>query len=186
MIKLFVGLFLVVFDFVIGFNGNVNFDLLPDFIGYALIVYGFFSIRKKSGKNTQELLTATKQGMISTLVVFVLSYAAYLLDMYGVLSGWNQVLITVISVTLDLGLLLTMFMLIQILSALQGKDKNFQVKAMLVLWKVMCLCIACEYISMPVPEVAKTFLVFEKAAAVMYMAYVLTADRTYKKKFMVK
>lgn len=186
MIKLIVGLFLIVFDFVISFKEKVNLDLLPDFIGYAIIAYGFYSIRKKSGKNTQELLTATKQGIISAVVVFVMSYVTYLLDMYGVLSGMNKVIIIITSVILDLGLLLIMFMLTQILSALQGKDTNFQVKAMLVLWKVMCLCVACEYISMPVPEVAKTFFVFEKIVAVMYMVYVLTADRTYKKKFMVK
>lgn len=186
MIKLIVGLFLIVFDLVIGFNGNINFDLLPDFIGYAIIAYGFFSIRKKSGKNTQEFLVATKQGMISAVVVFIMSYVMYLLDMYGILSGLNKVIVISTSVIMDLGLLLIMFMIIQILSALQGKDTNFQVKAMLVLWKVMCLCVVCEYISIPVPEVAKTFLVFEKAVAVMYMVYMMTADRTYKKKFMVK
>lgn len=186
MIKIIVGLFLIVFDYVISFDGKANFDLLPDFVGYAIIAYGFFRIRKNSGEERTEVVIATKQGLISAVVVFVMSYVVYLLDMYGILSGVNEGITIIISVVLELGLLLLMFMFIQTLSALQGKDTNFQVKRMLVLWKVMCLCIACEYISLPVPDVALTFLIFEKAVAVMYMVYVLTADRTYKKKFLAK
>lgn len=186
MIKIIVGLFLIVFDAVFTFDKKGYFDILPDFIGYAIILYGFYSIRKKSGKNREEVMIATKQGMISAAVVFVMSYAAYLLDMYGILSGLNEVITIIISFILDLGMLLIMFMFIQILSALQGKDTNFQVKRMLVLWKIMCLCVACGYISWSVPDVADTFLMFEKVVVIMYMVYVLTADRTYKKKFMKK
>lgn len=186
MIKIIVGLFLIIFDFVISFDGKANIDLLPDFIGFAIIIYGFFSIRKNNREHTQSVMIATKQGMIAAAVVFVLSYAAYLLDMYGILSGFNSVINIIISVVLELGMLLVMFMFIQILSALQGNNTNFQVKRMLTLWKVMCLCIACQYISLPISEVALTFFIFEKAVAVMFMVYILTADMTYKKKFLAK
>lgn len=185
MIKIVVGLLLVVFDYVISFDGKANFDLLPDFIGYGIILYGFFRIWQR-GKEKSEVHIAGKQAMIVTGVVLVLSYVAYLLDMYGVLSGFHAGIIIAVSVILELGLLLVMFMFTQILSALQGKKINFQVKRMEMLWKIMCLCVACEYVSLPLPDVATTFLIFEKVVAVMFMVYVITADRTYKSKYLKK
>lgn len=183
MIKFIVAMFLISFDAIVSpNNGQARFDLLPDFLGYAIIIYGFWKFWRQSDENSSVRI-AVKQGWIATGIVFVLSYVAYVLDMYGILSKINDNIELLISVILDTGFLIVIFMFIQVLSAMQGKDTNFQVKRMTMLWKIMFLCIVCEYISLPVSSVAMTFFFFEKAITFVFMFYILTSHITYKNKF---
>ena len=146
MIKVIVAFFLITFDAVISPNGKANFDLLPDFIGYAILIYQFYKFRKNNKENNS-IKIATKQGMITAGITFAFSYMAYLLDMYGIIYKMNENIVVIMSAILELGFLLNIFMFIQNLSALQGKNSNYQVKRMNMLWKIMFLCILCEYIS---------------------------------------
>lgn len=182
MIKFIVSIFLISFDIVISPNGQAKFDILPDFIGYAIIIYGFWKFWKQSEDNIS-VRTVIRQAWIASGITFVVSYVAYILDMYGILYKMNKNIVIFLSVLLDIGFLIVIFMFIQLLSALQGKDTNFQVKRMTMLWKIMFLCIVCEYISLPVNSVAMTFFIFDKVINMVFMFYILTSDMTYKKKF---
>lgn len=182
MIKFIVAMFLISFDAIVSPNGQAKFDLLPDFIGYAIILYGFWRFWKQSGEESSVRI-AIKQAWIATGIIFVLSYAAYILDMYGIMYKMNDNIVLLISVILDTGFLVVIFMFIQVLSAMQGNDTNFQVKRMTMLWRVMFLCIVCEYISLPIPSVAMTFFFFDKVITIVFMFYILTSNMTYKNKF---
>lgn len=182
MIKFIVAVFLISFDAVISPNGQAKFDILPDFIGYAIIIYGFWRFWKQCREN-DSMKTAIKQAWIVSGITFVMSYAAYILDMYGVLYRMNDNIVVFLSVLLDIGFLVVIFMFIQVLSAMQGKDSNFQVKRMTMLWRIMFLCIACEYISLPISTVAMTFFIFDKVITMVFMFYIFTSNMTYKKKF---
>lgn len=181
MIKVIVALFLISMDAVISPNGQAKFDILPDFIGYAILIYQFFKFRKDNSKS-DSVKIGTKQGMIVAGFTFVFSYVAYLLDMYGILVKMNENIVIIMSAGLDLLFLVNIFMFIQNLSALQGNEKNYQVKRMNMLWKIMFLCILCEYISLPIQSVTMTFFIFEKAITFIFMFYILTSNMTYKKK----
>lgn len=180
MLKVIAAFFLISVDLVISPDNKAYFDLLPDFIGYAILIYQFYKFRKGNPENTSVKI-ATKQGMITAAVTFVFTYIAYILDMYGILYKVNDNLTTMISVVSELAFLLNIFMFIQNLSALQGQNSNYQIKRMNMLWKIMFLCILCEYISMPVKSVAFTFFIFEKAITIIFMCYIFTSDMTYKK-----
>ena len=182
MIKFIVAMFLISFDAVISPNGQAKFDILPDFIGYAIIIYGFWKLQKQSKENVL-LRTAIRQAWIVSGITFIASYVAYILDMYGILYKMNSNIVIFLSILLDIGFLVVIFMFIQVLSAMQGKDTNFQVKRMTMLWRLMFLCIVCEYISLPISSVAMTFFVFDKAITIIFMFYILTSHMTYKSKF---
>ena len=64
MIKIAVGMILVAFDYVISPDGKIKIDLLPDFIGYAMVVYGFFKMdkKRKDGIRMQEKKPKQKTG----------------------------------------------------------------------------------------------------------------------------
>jgi hypothetical protein len=186
MIKFIVAMFLISFDAVVSPNGQARFDLLPDFIGYGIMIYGFWKFWKKdsdNGKENSSLRIAIKQAWIVSGVAFVASYVAYILDMYGILYKINDNIVLFVSLLLDLCYLVAIFMFIQVLSAMQGRNTNFQVKRMTMLWKFMFLCIVCEYISLPISSVAMTFFIFDKVINMIFMFYIFTSNITYKKKF---
>ena len=220
MIKIAIGMLLIAFDYVISPDGKTKIDLLPDFIGYAIIVYGFYIILKnyniysdksnkkngsksisvkagktlpvKKGKNKHKaeetyktnLKEKVKQGMAATGIVCILTYIAYLLDMYGVLVKMPAIAVGTISLLSDLSMLLVMYLYIQILSALQGENLHFQIGRMMFLWKMTILCIVCEYISFSFDTAAMTFVVFEKILLIIFICYILTSSLTYKEKFL--
>ncbi len=248
MIKMIIGMLLITFDYVISPDGMIKLDLLPDFIGYGILVYGFYRIGKnadvhgeysgskkvpakensgraggKSGsrgnskkvvvsksyktnkakanktiissrnisskiaqRNHENMVNAIRYGIVAAIVMFVVSYAAYMLDMYGYLQRMPEAASVCISIFKDMGMLLVMVLYIQVLTALQGQNSNFQVKRMTLIWKIAALCVICEYISMTIESAMLTFIIFEKVADVMFMVYMLVSDRTYKTKFIGK
>ena len=185
VLKVIVAFLFISIDIVVSPDKKANLDLLPDFIGYAILIYQFFKLWKDNSEN-DSLKVAAKQGMITAVITFVISYAAYILDMYGILYKINANIIVMLSAILELAFLLNIFMFIQNLSALQGNESNYQIKRMNMLWKIMFLCILCEYISMPIESVALTFFIFEKAIMVIFICYIFTSDMTYKKKLKEK
>ena len=48
MIKFVVAFIFILFDVVLGVE-NIQFDLLPYFIGYAILVYGVWRMQKRHG-----------------------------------------------------------------------------------------------------------------------------------------
>ena len=82
MLKVIVAFLLISIDIVVSPDKKANLDLLPDFIGYAILIYQFYKFRKDNSEN-DSLKVAAKQGMITAAITFVVSYVAYILDMYG-------------------------------------------------------------------------------------------------------
>ncbi len=98
MIKFVVAFIFILFDLVLGVE-NIQFDLLPDFIGYAVLIYGIWRLQKRHGEN-QEFQAAAKQGILLCAISAVITYLCCLLDLYGVISdmgmyaAWSAALVT--------------------------------------------------------------------------------------------
>lgn len=84
MIKFVVAFIFILFDVVLGVE-NIQFDLLPDFIGYAILVYGVWRMQKRHGE-TPDFQAAAKQGLLLFVVSAVITYICCLLDLYGIVS----------------------------------------------------------------------------------------------------
>lgn len=84
MKKIFIGLLLVLFDFTLSFDTHV-LGLLPDFIGYLLIVLGLKELLQLW--NSPAFTLARSLGIAAT----VLSAISYLWDLLGITFGWFSV-----------------------------------------------------------------------------------------------
>lgn len=183
MYKFAVAMFLIIFDPVISPNGKAVFDLLPDFIGYVIMIYGFYKIWKDNSE-IENMGYTTKMAGVTSALAFVISYVEYVLDMYGISSDFNKYIVVLLGFVADIVLLFVIYMYIQVLSVLQGKNMYFQVKGLTTLWKVMLLCVAGEYVTMLyVSSVAYTFFLFVIIISMVFIIYMFTSALTYKTKF---
>ncbi len=182
MIKILIGYIIMVVDF--GIKG-INIDLMPDYIGYVLVIWGMCGI-KKAVKDNRDALAAIKKGMIVSFVMFIISYVLCIMDMYGITKDFGTIASVAISVLSDIGMVIVLWFYVNMLDNIQGKDNNFQVKTMANLLKIMCLCIACQCISVSMPMVMATFVVFQMIIDVMFMIYMLVSAMTFKEKFIKK
>lgn len=184
MIKFVVAFIFILFDVVLGVE-NIQFDLLPDFIGYTILVYGVWRMQKRHGE-TPDFQAAAKQGLLLFVVSAVITYICCLLDLYGIVSdlgvyaAWTAVLVT------DILGILAIYMYIRLLSGLQGLNQRFQVKRINTLLMVKVLCTACQYVAITfaVSEFAMTFQIFEMVVNLMLLVYMTTSAFTYKEKYM--
>lgn len=185
MFKFAVALFLITFDPKLSPDGKAEFDMLPDFIGYVIMIYGFYKIWKRNKEEIEALGSVIKKAEIATIAAFVISYIQYLLDMYGIFQGLNKYLILIIGFATDITLVLVIYMYIQVLAALQQDKMYFQVKGLSTLWKVLLICVAGEYLTiMYVSSVAYTFFVFVILISIVFIIYMFTSALTYKMKFL--
>lgn len=184
MIKFVVAFIFILFDLVLGVE-NIQFDLLPDFIGYAVLIYGIWRLQKRHGEN-QEFQAAAKQGILLCAISAVITYLCCLLDLYGVISdmgmyaAWSAALVT------DILGILAIYVYNRLLTGLQGMNRQFQIKRINTLLMVKVLCIACQYVAITfaVSEFAMTFQIFEMLVNLMLLVYMTTSAFTYKEKYM--
>lgn len=183
MYKFIVAFILVMFDYVIGVD-NIQIDLLPDFIGYGIMIYGMYKIKKNNKKN-ENLGIVCKQSIIVFGISIVVTYIMFLLSMYGVLYSANNGIVATLSLIVDLLMLVSVFMFIQVLKALQGISSNFQIKRLHKIWIITILCTLCQNIALAfsLGEMTMTFIIFQKLIQVVYLVYVFASAKTYKLKF---
>lgn len=168
MYKVMIGYLLVLLDisFQIGNDGN-RADLLPDFIGFLIIIWGIWKWRKESQK--------FKPFLITVIVAFVYSYVAYVLDMFGIIYKWPDLAGTMISLFSDLLKMATVFIFIKFISDMEKNHGNLQSKKMVMIWRIMMVCYLAQYLFLSVQEVGIAFLVFGKIAAFTFLFYIFTS-----------
>lgn len=184
MIKFVVAFILILFDLVLGIE-NIQFDLLPDFMGYAILVYGIWKMRKRHVQNP-DVQTVAKQGIILFILSTVVTYIFCLFDLYGVIVDFGVYGVWIASIIMDTLGILAIYMYIKLLTALQGLNQQFQVKRINTLLMVKVLCTACQYVAITfaVSEFAMTFQIFELFVNLILLVYMTTSAFTYKEKYM--
>lgn len=168
MIRILTGYFLVLFDIVfrLGQQGN-KADLLPDFIGYLLILWGAWKYRNGSPEY--------KKFNISLAAAFVYSYAAYILDMYGIMSKLPYMAVTMISVASDMFKITTIFLLVFALRSFKNPRLDIQCRRIMMIWRIMFVCYVAEYAFLTFKEVEIAFFFFSKICAVTVIFYIFTS-----------
>lgn len=179
MTKILVGYLLIVFDLIVSPDKKAKFDLLPDFVGYVIIIYAFYKIWKQH-HDSKEIRDKLKINGIVSIVAFVVSYISYLLDMYGLLHKQSQLVKIGLGILNDGMLVAVLYLFVQVLKSIQGDEKKFQIKRMTMLWRFIVLCLICEYISLPIVAAASAFMIFEKLIELIFAAYIYTSAQTYK------
>lgn len=182
MIQIIIGYILLLFD---PMPKVLYFDLLPDYFGYAFIIWGFWKIKKVAADN-ETAVNHAKYGIMISATLFIYSYIICILGMFGKLNNLSMVPSIALSVASDIGEIAFSYFLVKTLQFLQEKNEFFQIKRMMLLIKIVAFIDICMYISYSKPLTYSTFLVFELIGSVMLMAYFLSSMLTYREKYIKK
>lgn len=183
MIKFIIAFAIVLFNIVLSVE-NVQLDLLPDFIGYAIMLYGVWKL-KKIHSNHEQLHRPVKESMIIYTVAMLISYVICLLYMYGIIVDGGKYVVIAADMILEILSILGILVFLRLLSSLQSMNTHFQVKRMNTLLLVKILCIVCQNIAIvfSVSHLYMSFLVFDMIVNVILLVYMLTSAFTYREKY---
>lgn len=167
MYRVMFGYLLLLFDVVFKLSdGGNKADLFPDFVGVVLIFWGMWKFREESSR--------WKQLAIGLAVTFVYTYAAYILDMFAIMSKFPDLLIMGISVASDLLKMVTIFLFTNMLRDMEQTRGNLQVTKMIMIWRIMFICIFAQYLFITVQKVEIAFFFFSKLAVFTFLFYIFT------------
>lgn len=189
MIKFIAAILLIVFDFGPK-NGNCFLDIFPDFIGFGIFAYGYYRIKAQNQGNeiikSEAFLNSIRTGIMSSVIMTIVTYIHYLMWMYGIYGKVSSKIYIMINFVMDLLFVAALLMYIGMLEALQGKNRNFQVKRMRMLWGIYGVCILGEYLMSALGSGGEVLDIFSKVVMVIFVCYVGTSSITYKQKFIKK
>lgn len=115
MTTIFIGLFFFLIDFNIDI-GSIRIGLVPDFVGYVLLVSGLREIRHHS--------SAFKECEDGSKIMVVISGIIYILDLFGMMSQIS-IISTVFGLLRQLGLLYVLYKLVAGIADIQRKVSVF-------------------------------------------------------------
>lgn len=164
----------------------VRISLLPEYMIYALFAYGYWKIGKILNHDEVTVKHA-KSSLYMNVIFSLICYGFFMLDLFGITSklpDWGFILI---SLTVSLMEIVSLYMFLDILKSIQGWNHNFQVKRINMLVSMKGLCVACQYISLlfVIVESFYTFLIFEIVVDIILVVYLFTTAMTFKQKYIM-
>lgn len=172
MISIFWGFFLIFFNFTIN-----NFDLLPDFLGYGLIVYG---LGKLAGESEY-----FKRGEYFSMGMFLLDLFFGLYKFYVGLDYVNS-LISLFDIITSIIFLYIIYLIIKGITDLEKRDQLYYYSdTLFTIWKVLVVChIAIHVLSLIYSEVtlmlATVFILTGFFANIVYLVYLYKVCKKYE------
>ena len=167
MYRVMIGYLFVLFDVVFKLTDAGNkADLFPDFIGFLLIFWGMWGFRKESER--------WKQLVVGIGVAFVYTYAAYVLDMFGVLSKIPELAILAVSVGSDLLKMISIYLFTNVIKDMEKKRGNLQSTKMIMIWRIMFICYFAQYLFISMQQAEIAFFLFSKLAVFTFLFYIFT------------
>lgn len=188
MIKFLVAFILMAIDIPVMLKKNGRFDILPDFIGFVIVLYGYYKMRvqlRKKGFLKKENFKRYDVIFISTALLFVISYVQCLLNMFGKIEIYNnngKLIIYVLFYLLqDIIYIMTVFLFVEFLDITWMEEKTFPTVIMKNIIKVQAVLIMLEYLSLFVFEPAYIlFFLGQKVAEFIFAFYMIVSNTTYK------
>lgn len=156
MIMFFIGLIFIFFNFTFH-AGDVGIGLIPDFIGYLLILLGFRQLRNHS--------MHFRKPQVLTAVMIGYSVIDYVVDLCGFESSWNpmRIIMIVLGVfALFAEFYITYEMVLGIKEAEFCTGINMRSAALLSIWKFWAAAAAAAYLMgwIPFLNTAAFFVAF--------------------------
>lgn len=182
MVQILIGYILLLFD---PMPTVLYFDLLPDYFGYALIIWGLWKIKGVAKENVNVAFNV-KYGIMTSAVLFVYSYVICIFGMFGKLNHMSAVASLALNIASDVGEIVFAYFVIKTLQALQEDKEYFQIKRMMLLVKIIAFIDICMYIAYTKPLTYATFMVFELITSVILMVYILSSMLTYRQRYIKK
>lgn len=166
MKKLMIGLLMVFLDFNLTLNSNV-IGLIPDFIGYIIMIKG---LEEMAGESPQ--FSKVKPYTVGMAVYAGVLYA---LDLFGITVslGPFSFLLVVVSVAVSLHISYTIVMGVREMEARYGTDLNGE--QLESRWKITAVFTIAGLVSLLIPVLAMIILII---MAVIYVLFLVAFNRS--------
>lgn len=161
MKKIFWGLLFIFFDFAININ-NMSLGLLPDFIGYLLLLSG-----------TKELITESEyfsklRPALMGLLVF--SIIIYLLALVGIVAELNEELVILINIIVVAGSLYSSYKITCGVVDMEKHQKiNLAADKLMYKWKVKAMFLILGYLVIFIPIASLICMLVSSIFGIIYL-----------------
>lgn len=172
MKKIFWGMIFVFFNFTLTFN-QFKLGLIPDFIGYLLMLSGTLEIFSESDR-----FTKVKPVLI---IMAVLSTLFYINDCFGLVNITDQTIILLMNGILVIGNLYCTYM---ITCGVKDVEINHQVDLaadqLMYRWKVKAMFTILTYLILFIPMLSFISLLVSVIFAILYLVAFKRTQRLYE------
>ncbi len=173
MSNLFWGFFFIAFNFNLTL-GNAVIGLIPDFIGYSLILKGIIELQDSAihFKKIKDLVV---------LMVFV-KIITYFMDLLGMTA---QIQTGAVIVGLVL-LVISLYIEYSIICGIQEMEKsqyvNLNAEKLFSLWKIVAIFSALAYIGLILPSLSFVFILISAIANIVFLYNLYQSKKAYEQK----
>jgi len=171
--NIFWGFFFVAFDFNITL-GNAVIGLIPDFIGYFLILKGIIEL--------QDLAIHFKKIKDLVLLMVFLKIITYVMDLLGI-TAQIQTGAAIIGIVL---LVINLYIEYSIICGIQEIEKsqyvNLNAEKLFSMWKIVAVFSTLAYIGLILPSLAIVFVIISAIANMVFLYYLYQSKKAYEQK----
>ena len=171
MEKIFIGMLLVFLDFTLSI-GNSTMDIIPDFIGYILMMKGILELIQ----GCEELDKARQFAM--GMAIF--TGAQFVMDLFGISSSIGWFMSLVLAAGALAGELVTAYWIVQGILRLQiFYNRNLEAESLFYIWKVRLAFSIAAYVLLWIPFLAFFANIGGLIVSIIYLGYFNRTKRLY-------
>ncbi len=150
MSKIFIGMFFILFDLKL-FLFILNFNILPDFIGYIILLLGIMEL-KECSKHYKNIIPITICMIIISSIISIINFL--MININPVVNEFIDLITTGIF----------MYLLYEIILGIKDMEKaddnNYKSTTLYKIWQVLLIVLSVGYLSLIIPHFSEnTFLI---------------------------
>ncbi|MBR5948590.1 MAG: hypothetical protein IKZ82_08115 [Clostridia bacterium] len=175
MNKVFFGFLFIFLDINLKFNAH-SLNLLPDWVGYILVIYGLNELWGESERFTKAkplcVAMAIYTGVLWLLDIFAVSVE------YGGFVGWAVALVPMV-----ISFYISYLVVLGVGDIEANRGIDLQYERLMKVWKVHAISTLATYILMVIPPLAVISLIVCFVAAVVFLVFFNGTRQAYNRTF---
>ncbi len=149
MSKIFIGMVFILFDFRL-FLFILNFNLLPDFVGYIILLSGILELKKYS-KHYKNIIPITIFMIVISSIISIINF--FMINLNPVIYELIDIITTGIF----------MYLLYEIILGIKDMEKaddnNYKASTLYKIWQVSLIVLSMGYLSLIIPGILENMFI---------------------------
>lgn len=171
--KILIGLCMVLLEFNINMETAV-IGLIPDFIGYILLVIGLKEMASESSFFQKAIPLSAGMTIYSAI--------CYLLDLFGI-TGVNDLIIIILGIINTASFFYILYLIIRGIEEMQTKSgRNLYTDSLNNIWLALLILNAGAYLLIFIPILSLICIISSSVATIVLVWYIYKAKEEYYKK----
>ncbi len=173
MSNLFWGFFFIVFNFNLTL-GNAVVGLIPDFIGYFLILKGIIEL--------QDLSIHFRKIKSLVVLMVIVKIITYFMDLLGMTAQIQTGAVIVGLVLLVISLYIEYSIICGIQEIEKAQNMKLNAEKLFSIWKIVAVFSALAYIGLILPSLAFVFILISAIANMVFLYNLYQSKKAYEQK----